>query len=300
MKHALLLASAVAMLAAGAASAQDRDHHRGGDSHQASSAPVQSYDRSHEQAPARRAAPANHGSAPAYRGQSYQSQAYRGQSYQPQAYRGGTGYNNRAQFRQDNRAGDWNHNGVVDHRFDRNRDGVIDHRFDRNGNGNLDKSYDANRNGRFDSRAQRERYGSNGSYGRGGYGGGGYNSGGYGRGGYARGGDYGRGWNEWRGGRGPWMNDRNWFHNNWSINASHRWYGGGYRWPYGYGYRSWAYGEILPSALFLSNYFINDYDEYGLYEPPYGYQWVRVGSDILLVDPESGQIVQVVHGAFYG
>ena len=49
----------------------------------------------------------------------------------------------------------------------------------------------------------------------------------------------------------------------------------------------------------MSDYYIDDWYSYDLYEPPYGYQWIRVGPDILLVDPVTGRIIQVVSGAFY-
>ena len=41
-----------------------------------------------------------------------------------------------------------------------------------------------------------------------------------------------------------------------------------------------------------------DWWSYGLPEPPYGYDWVRVGPDALLVD-YSGRIVQVVRAVFW-
>jgi Ni/Co efflux regulator RcnB len=104
----------------------------------------------------------------------------------------------------------------------------------------------------------------------------------------------------WRGGRGPWVNDRNWFRNNWRFQSQRRFHGGYYNWPRGwYGHRNWYYGAILPSYFLLDDYILNSWWDYGLYEPPYGYEWVRVGPDILLVDPYSGRVVQVVNDAFY-
>jgi Ni/Co efflux regulator RcnB len=178
--------------------------------------------------------------------------------------------------RHDYRRGDWNRNGVIDRRFDRNRNGEIDRRFDRNNNDIIDRRWDRNRNGDFDRRWDRNN--DNRLDGR-------WRHGGY--------------WRDWRGGRGPWLSDRYWWRNHWYTPAWRRWYAPAYRWPYGWGYRRWSYGMILPSAFFLSNYFINNWWAYDLYEPPYGYVWVRVGPDILLVNPRNGRIMQVVSGAFY-
>ncbi|HEX8232754.1 MAG TPA: RcnB family protein [Caulobacteraceae bacterium] len=178
--------------------------------------------------------------------------------------------------RYDYRHGDFNHNGRVDRRFDRNRDGQIDRRFDRNNNDFLDRRFDRNRNGDIDRRFDRnndnriDRRWQHGNY-----------------------------WRDWRGGRGPWVNDRYWWRSHWYTPAYRRWYAPAYRWPYGWGYRRWSYGMILPSAFFLSNYFINNWWSYDLYEPPYGYVWIRVGPDILLVNPRNGRVMQVVSGAFY-
>lgn len=75
-----------------------------------------------------------------------------------------------------------------------------------------------------------------------------------------------------------------------------------YRFPYQY--RSWDHhywrrGEYLPRVFFLPNYFIGDWWAYGLWEPDYGYQWIRVGADAVLVDMATGEVVDVVPGVYY-
>ena len=77
-----------------------------------------------------------------------------------------------------------------------------------------------------------------------------------------------------------------------------------YRWepyvePPGWYYQRWAYGEILPEIFWSQQYWLTNYPEFGLYDPPYGYVWVRYGNDALLVDVESGQILSVEYGVFY-
>ena len=73
-----------------------------------------------------------------------------------------------------------------------------------------------------------------------------------------------------------------------------------YRWPSArwQGYR-WTRGARLPAIFLLQDYFLSDYDTLGLGPAPYGFQWVRVGYDALLVDLYTGQIRDVVPGVFF-
>lgn len=75
-----------------------------------------------------------------------------------------------------------------------------------------------------------------------------------------------------------------------------------YRYPNGYrGWSNhyWRRGEFLPSFFFLPNYYIDDYYAFGLWEPGYGYEWIRVGADALLVNMATGEVVDVVPGVYY-
>jgi Ni/Co efflux regulator RcnB len=71
-----------------------------------------------------------------------------------------------------------------------------------------------------------------------------------------------------------------------------------YRWPHGFRYERYAVGYALPRAFWTRDYYIDDYAVYDLDPPPPAFEWVRYGPDILLVDLASGQISQVVYGAF--
>jgi len=75
--------------------------------------------------------------------------------------------------------------------------------------------------------------------------------------------------------------------------------GPAYAYPHGYGYRRWDIGSILPRLLFGSSYFYNDWAGLGLEAPPPGYNWVRYGSDLLLVNLHTGEVEDVVYGVFY-
>jgi Ni/Co efflux regulator RcnB len=66
----------------------------------------------------------------------------------------------------------------------------------------------------------------------------------------------------------------------------------------GYYYRRWTYGEFLPLGWFVSQFWIDDYFDYDLPVPPYGYEWVRSGPDALLVDTYTGEVVEAVYGIF--
>ena len=74
---------------------------------------------------------------------------------------------------------------------------------------------------------------------------------------------------------------------------------GQFRYPPGYAYRHWAIGQSLPQLLFSSAYYFTDYASLGLDAPPYGYQWVRYGPDVVLVNIRTGEILDVVSGVFY-
>ena len=73
-------------------------------------------------------------------------------------------------------------------------------------------------------------------------------------------------------------------------------YPGGY---YGWANHSWRRGEWLPAAFITSSYFINDWYDFGLWQPDYGYEWIRVGADAVLISLADGQVVDVVPGVYY-
>jgi len=65
----------------------------------------------------------------------------------------------------------------------------------------------------------------------------------------------------------------------------HQWYG-----------HHWGRGEFLPQFFF--SYRIDDPDYYNLPYPPYGCAWVFVGEDAVLVDLDTGEILDVVYDVF--
>lgn len=81
--------------------------------------------------------------------------------------------------------------------------------------------------------------------------------------------------------------------------AERRYQAGRYTAPRGYAYRQWSYGQRLPAGYYDGRYQIRDYGRYGLYAPPRGYVWTRVGDDAILTAVAGGVIGAVVASLFY-
>jgi Ni/Co efflux regulator RcnB len=75
--------------------------------------------------------------------------------------------------------------------------------------------------------------------------------------------------------------------------------GPAFSFPPGFRYQTWATGGILPPVFLAAPYFYDGYATLGLAPPPAGYQWVRYGPDLLLVNVHTGRIADVVDGVFY-
>ena len=84
-----------------------------------------------------------------------------------------------------------------------------------------------------------------------------------------------------------------------NVTAPRRFHHGAYVRPAGWYAHRWVYGETLPVAWYGSNYWIVNFSLFGLIYPPYGYEWIRVGDDALLVDIDTGIILRVDYGVFY-
>jgi Nickel/cobalt transporter regulator len=69
--------------------------------------------------------------------------------------------------------------------------------------------------------------------------------------------------------------------------------------PPGWAYRRWAIGAVLPPLFLAPAYYYSNWAALGLPPPQPGFQWVRYGPDVLLVNVTTGQVVDTVYGAFY-
>jgi Ni/Co efflux regulator RcnB len=83
-----------------------------------------------------------------------------------------------------------------------------------------------------------------------------------------------------------------------NFQAARSFHIGPYHRPAGWMDHHWGYGEILPRAYWSSEYLIGDYWLFALEVPPAGYEWVRDGSDAMLVSTNDGTILQVEYGVF--
>ena len=161
-------------------------------------------------------------------------------------------------------------------RFDRDGD-----RPDPRGNG-----WDGRGRDGYQNRQPNRAYGNVQGYGRGGY-----DRGGYDQRRYNQGGAWNRGWRTDN--RYAWSNYR----------ASNR---GAYRLPryyapsgWGSGYRRFGVGFSLNRILYNQNYWIQDPYTYRLPEAYGPYRWVRYYNDALLVDLDSGRVVDTVYDIFW-
>ena len=71
---------------------------------------------------------------------------------------------------------------------------------------------------------------------------------------------------------------------------------GRYHWPKGETYHRYHRHERLPRIFLIPEYFIDNYDDYEVAAPPANAQWVRYGDDLVLVDVDTGDILNVVSG----
>ena len=61
-----------------------------------------------------------------------------------------------------------------------------------------------------------------------------------------------------------------------------------FAYPPGWAYRQWAVGMALPAIFLTQVYWYADWAALGLAPPQAGFQWVRYGPDLLLVDVNTG------------
>jgi len=166
---------------------------------------------------------------------------------------------------------DNNRRDLNDHRNDNNRRDLNDHRNDNNRRDWNDHRNDNNRRDWNDHRNDNNRRDWNGH----------------------------RGWDR---PRSDWSNHPNYWDNRRHDRrdyARYRFSFGSYRAPYGYHYRAWHRGDYLPRSYYSSSYIVYDWRPYRLYEPPYGYHWVRVGNDVLLTALATGVVLDVLYDIWY-
>lgn len=87
------------------------------------------------------------------------------------------------------------------------------------------------------------------------------------------------------------------YHRNFQV--SRRFQAPFYRRPAGWYSHRWTFGEFLPAAFWIRDYWLIDFAVYDLPPPPFGAVWVRVDHDALLIDEDTGEIITVAYDVFY-
>ncbi len=83
----------------------------------------------------------------------------------------------------------------------------------------------------------------------------------------------------------------------WERRAARRYNAGRYQQPRGYYQRQWRRGDHVP-AHWRGRGYVVDHRHYGLQAPPRGYQYTRVGNDVILTAIATGVIASIVFGLF--
>jgi Ni/Co efflux regulator RcnB len=102
--------------------------------------------------------------------------------------------------------------------------------------------------------------------------------------------------------RGDWNRHPNYWDNRSHDHVDYartRYHYGYYAPPRGYYYRTWYRGDRLPYGWYSNAYVVHDWHPYHLYAPPYGYQWVRVGNDVVLTALATGVVLDVLYNIWY-
>jgi len=113
-----------------------------------------------------------------------------------------------------------------------------------------------------------------------------------------------RGGGQWHGGQ--WHGNQGQGHwsggghrHDWGGRVGGRWIGGA-RAPGGWSaYRRPVRGWALPGYWLAPSFYITDWSDYGLGEPPYGYHWSRYYDDAVLVD-QYGRVMDCTPGIDWG
>ena len=85
-----------------------------------------------------------------------------------------------------------------------------------------------------------------------------------------------------------------------TMTATKHYNAGAYVAPSGYVYSRYTVGQRAPQMFRDGHYRLEHYSTYGLDTPPAGMSlsWIRVGNDALLIDTNTGEVVQADYGLF--
>lgn len=83
-----------------------------------------------------------------------------------------------------------------------------------------------------------------------------------------------------------------------TVTSTKHYDAGAFMAPSGYTYQKFAVGDHVSPLLLHGNVALTDFQTYQLVPPPEGAMWVRDGNDALLVDTNTGEVIQAQYGLF--
>ncbi|MGA9796384.1 MAG: RcnB family protein [Rhizomicrobium sp.] len=83
-----------------------------------------------------------------------------------------------------------------------------------------------------------------------------------------------------------------------TVTSTKHYNAGAFEAPSGYSYEKFAVGDRVPPLLLHGNVGLTDFETYELTAPPNGAMWIRDGHDALLVDSDTGEVIQAQYGLF--
>jgi Ni/Co efflux regulator RcnB len=83
-----------------------------------------------------------------------------------------------------------------------------------------------------------------------------------------------------------------------TVTSTKHYQAGAFMAPSGYTYQRFAVGDHVSPLLLHGNVALTDFQTYQLIAPPAGAMWIRDGNDALLVDTNTGEVIQAQYGLF--
>jgi Ni/Co efflux regulator RcnB len=83
-----------------------------------------------------------------------------------------------------------------------------------------------------------------------------------------------------------------------TVTSTKRYDAGTFTAPSGYTYKKFAVGDHVSPMLLHGNVALTDFQTYQLVPPPEGALWIRDGNDALLVDTNTGEVIQAQYDLF--
>jgi Ni/Co efflux regulator RcnB len=84
-----------------------------------------------------------------------------------------------------------------------------------------------------------------------------------------------------------------------TVTSTKRYHAAAWEAPSGFEYQRFHVGQHVPDALLNDQALVlGNYQDYALITPPEGLTWIRDGRDALLIDPDTGEVIQADYDLF--